>query len=131
ERPAALRRQPSDRCTTSGESRTPSVSTTAGTWSGLSSSRRVRVPSGGMVGRYSRTAGDMKANGFVFCYHPPAMWRWRRAGGLLLLLVGGRAPAGGGRPPTGPPGAPPAAAAAAGGAAPLRPAGHRPRAPRR
>ena len=76
------------------------------------------MPSGGMVGRYSRTAGDMKANGFVFCYHSPAMRRWRRAGGLVLLLVVARVPAGLAQPASAPTGATGPAAPAAEAAKP-------------
>ena len=47
----------------------------------------------------------MKANGFVFWYHPPAMWRWRRGGLLVLLLVVVRVPAGLAQPATAPTGA--------------------------
>jgi len=62
----------------------------------------------------------MKANGFVFCYHRSAMWRWRRAGALVLLLVVvARAPAGLAQPATAPTGATGPAAPAAEAAKPF------------
>ena len=61
----------------------------------------------------------MKANGFVFCYHRPAMWRWRWAGGLVLLLVVARVPAGLAQPATAPTGATGPAAPAAEAAKPF------------